>query len=117
MKILLHEAQKHSKKNQRKPFPWFGKQLNGHTTRGERTHAGLAPSNSFILPAISQEIGARQGMGFKCGEKTGTKHVCVLMCHPWGLLTSFCFFKNQKATEALFRSSMAFRRATVSCGR
>jgi len=56
MKILLHEAQKHSEKNQRTPFPWFGKQLNGHTTGGESTHAGLAPSNSFILPAISYEI-------------------------------------------------------------
>jgi hypothetical protein len=71
MKILLHDAQKHSKTNQRKPFPWFGKQLNGHTTGGERTHAGLAPSNSFILPAISYQIGASQGWGFECGEKTG----------------------------------------------
>ena len=32
---------------------------------GERTHAGLAPSNSFVFPAMAGEIGDGLGLGFR----------------------------------------------------
>ena len=61
MKILLHEEHK----IQRIPFPRRKKRPNGGVRGGERTHAGLAPSNSFVLLAMAGEIGAGLGLGFR----------------------------------------------------
>jgi len=61
MKILLHEEHK----IQRIPFPRRKKRPNGGVRGGERTHAGLAPSNSFVLLAMAGEIGDGLGLGFR----------------------------------------------------
>ena len=69
MKILLHEEHK----IQRIPFPRRKKRPNGGVRGGERTHAGLAPSNSFVLLAMAGEIGAGLGFwGFACGTVPST---------------------------------------------
>jgi hypothetical protein len=67
IKILLHEAKKGEAQNSAKTAP-AAQTKSDERKAQRRTHAGLAPSNSFVLPAMTGEIGAGLGLALRVQE-------------------------------------------------